>query len=449
MTRWTEYLALPLAAALLSGCSDEAPAGLAEGALQVATATTGQDPDDDGYLVLVNGSSGGAVGATDALTITGLAAGDVEVELAGVAGNCAIVGSNPRAVTVSAGATASVAFAVACEPAVAMAMVSGDDQRGRAGHELGEPLVVRVTDSGGVGIPNVVVTWSVTSGDGALDGRWQACPPPYEYDSGDPVPVVSAITDAGGFARITFMPTWFGPVTVTARSHGIPGSPVTFTTDATDPGARIEIVGGAEQDGAFGAWEQANGLTVRVTDGEGRGVAHVPVTWVRTPLNGILRRSGCFGSLGGRAITRTRESLEPAGSGYTGLVFVPKSLGASTVSASLPGVDGIPVVFTVNTATVVVGLAVDPWLGGPGFVGPGFSPDVTVPAGVAVEFLNANAAARIKSTSMPAGGASFDSGSMGPDARFRFVPDAPGRWEFVDEISGKTGTVTVTADAGG
>lgn len=448
MTRWTEYLALPLAAALLSGCSDEAPAGLAEGALQVATATTGQDPDDDGYLVLVNGSSGGAVGATDALTISGLAAGDVEVELAGVAGNCAIVGSNPRIVKVSAGATASVGFAVACEPAIAMAMISGDDQPGKAGEELDEPLVVRVADSRGVGIPNVVVTWSVSSGDGVLDGRWQACPPPFEHAAGDPAPVASAITDAGGFARITFMPTWFGPVTVIARSHGIPGSPVAFTTDATDPGARIEIVGGAEQDGAFGAWEQHNALTVRVTDGEGRGVAHVPVAWARSPLNGILRRSGCFGSLGAQAITRPHESEEPAGQGYTGLVFLPKSLGTSTVTASLAGVDGTTVVFTVNTATVIVGLADDVWYGGPGFVGPGFSPDVTVPAGVTVEFHNINATARIKSTSVPPGGASFDSGTLVPDARFRFVPDVTGTWQFVDEISGETGTLTVTAAAG-
>ena len=50
--------------------------------------------------------------------------------------------------------------------------------------------------------------------------------------------------------------------------------------------------------------------------------------------------------------------------------------------------------------------------------------------------------ARIASTSVPPGGETFASGSLEGRSSFEFVPGVPGTWEYVDEVSGATGTLT-------
>jgi hypothetical protein len=80
---------------------------------------------------------------------------------------------------------------------------------------------------------------------------------------------------------------------------------------------------------------------------------------------------------------------------------------------------------------------------GPAFLGaPDDSSDVTVPIGAPVEWVNWLESARIMSTSAPPGGASFDSGELSQGERFEFVPDVAGTWEYVDPVSGATGTLT-------
>lgn len=330
-------------------------------------------------------------------------------------------------------------------PGVVLGMVSGDQQTGRAGRQLAERLVVRVTDAHGVGIPNVSVTWTVTAGEGALNGRWQECPLA-ENQFGDPETAISTLTDQSGFARVSFMPTWFGPVKVAASSAGIPGSPVTFTTDASDPGARIELVSGNNQQGVAGAWAGGNDLTVRILDGHGDGVLHVPVKWRIKSGIGVLRvHSGCSGGRvgGDNLVTRTGTYLSPAGEGYTSLTFSPTTVGVSSVAVSVPGVDGSGAVFAVNTNRVLIGLSVDPWSGGPGFVGPGWKADVTVPAGTIVEFFNDNGSARIASITAPDGGTPFDSGSLKTGEVFQFIPNVAGTWNYVDQVSGAAGKLIV------
>lgn len=50
----------------------------------------------------------------------------------------------------------------------AVAIVSGNNQTARTGTALPQPLVVRVTDADGVGVEDVNVSWSVTSGPGSV-----------------------------------------------------------------------------------------------------------------------------------------------------------------------------------------------------------------------------------------------------------------------------------------
>jgi Tol biopolymer transport system component len=84
------------------------------GSVQVTTATSGADPDPNGYAIAVDGSDRGTAGASGTMTVEGLTPGDHLVGLNGVAGNCQVQGDNPRTASVTAGATATAAFAITC-----------------------------------------------------------------------------------------------------------------------------------------------------------------------------------------------------------------------------------------------------------------------------------------------------------------------------------------------
>lgn len=136
-------------------------------------------------------------------------------------------------------------------------------------------------------------------------------------------------------------------------------------------------------------------------------------------------------------VTRTQTG------GITYLSFRPFTVGTHLVEASVAGLENPSVTFEVRAVTMVIGLAHDPLINLPtSFFGPHFKPDNTVPVGTPVEFWNREPEARIASMSAPPNGISFDSGSLGEDDRYLFIPEVAGTWEFVDQISGATGTLT-------
>lgn len=51
-----------------------------------------------------------------------------------------------------------------------LTIISGDNQPAKAGRELSQPLVVRVTDHKGRGAENRTVTWTVEDGGGVFGG---------------------------------------------------------------------------------------------------------------------------------------------------------------------------------------------------------------------------------------------------------------------------------------
>lgn len=85
------------------------------GHLSVTTTTSGEDLDPDGYEVSVDGGTATPIGLDDTLTFSDLSIGDHQVELTGLASNCAIQGENPRSVPVADGQTTPTTFAVVCE----------------------------------------------------------------------------------------------------------------------------------------------------------------------------------------------------------------------------------------------------------------------------------------------------------------------------------------------
>jgi hypothetical protein len=108
-------------------------------------------------------------------------------------------------------------------PAATIALVSGNDQHGKAGEPLDEPLVVRVTDPSGRGVSNHPVSFEIASGGGVLGERCEPIPPVSMRSSG---------TDTDGIARMAFLPTVLGRSTVIARL-GAPQQSIIFTVETT------------------------------------------------------------------------------------------------------------------------------------------------------------------------------------------------------------------------
>jgi hypothetical protein len=87
------------------------------GTIEVVATTTGSGSDPDGFAALLDGVDRGPVTSGVAATFSQLPPGSHTIGLSGLAANCQVVGDNPRGVTVSAGQTAQVPFAVTCTAA--------------------------------------------------------------------------------------------------------------------------------------------------------------------------------------------------------------------------------------------------------------------------------------------------------------------------------------------
>jgi hypothetical protein len=85
------------------------------GSISVTTATSGF-LQDDGYQVLVNGESKGAIGANDELMLVDVEPATYEVDLGDLASNCTVEGASA---TVVPEQTASVSLTVVCTHAAA------------------------------------------------------------------------------------------------------------------------------------------------------------------------------------------------------------------------------------------------------------------------------------------------------------------------------------------
>jgi WD40 repeat protein len=94
------------------------------GSLRLSTTTTGPNLDPDGYAFAVDGGTSQPIGINATATLTNVAAASHSVQLSGLAGNCSVAGTNPRPVTVTAGATAETSFAVTCAAATGSIQVT-------------------------------------------------------------------------------------------------------------------------------------------------------------------------------------------------------------------------------------------------------------------------------------------------------------------------------------
>lgn len=91
----------------------EQPLAPPTGILRVTAATTGIDPDPDGYRVSVNGDTGIALAANDTLVVH-VVGGEYTLTLSGLAVNCVAIGGTDRSVRVAADSLGEVSFSVHC-----------------------------------------------------------------------------------------------------------------------------------------------------------------------------------------------------------------------------------------------------------------------------------------------------------------------------------------------
>jgi hypothetical protein len=77
--------------------------GAPTGSVEVTITTTGDQPDPDGYVVSLDGSTGLPVGTSGTVSITSVAPGAHEIRVGGLAANCVVSGGNLRHLTVESG----------------------------------------------------------------------------------------------------------------------------------------------------------------------------------------------------------------------------------------------------------------------------------------------------------------------------------------------------------
>ena len=232
---------------------------------------------------------------------------------------------------------------VAPRPTVArLQAVSGDGQRGDVGIPLPSPLVVAVQDGAGRGIAGAPVAFMVTAGSGVLESE-------------------VVITDAGGRAANSLIPTAEGPIQVTASVDGLER---VFVANAVEIGTRCSgggikprliKISGNNQSGRPGQ-ELPDPLVVRLEDQFGEPIVGGAVSAEIVRGDGDLTQVSC------------QNGITPPGSATTdqfGEACFRLRLGATSeedvivrVSALDLTVQFLAIVGTVDTPDTPLDLAV-------------------------------------------------------------------------------------------
>ena len=193
-------------------------------------------------------------------------------------------------------------------------MVRGDDQIGLPGAALRDPLIVRLVDAAGVGIPNRAVLWVLRAGDGS-------------------VTPTTGTTDAEGYASAEWtLGSEPGTNSVEAQVPDVGSVVFTATVTGTPGTGSIELVAGDNQQTPVGA-QVPTAPSVRVRDANGDPVEGVLVTFQVTGGDGEVSPSQQITDEDG--IARVEWTLGD-------------SPGTNTLEAHADELSGSPVVFTAE-----------------------------------------------------------------------------------------------------
>lgn len=193
-----------------------------------------------------------------------------------------------------------------------LAGYAGNNQTAKPNFAVATLPSVIITDTAGIPVAGVAVTFAIVSGGGSVTGA-------------------SATSNADGIATVG---SWIlgstpGSNSLTASSGALAGSPFTFNATAVPaPPKTIGLAGGDGQNAAAGKPVPIP-PTIKVTDADGLGVANVAVTFAV--------RSGGGSVTGANAVTNSL-GIASVGSWILGQ-------GGNSLTASVPGLIGSPVVF--------------------------------------------------------------------------------------------------------
>jgi Big-like domain-containing protein len=154
------------AAAVGCGGGGELTVPPTTGTVVITTSTSGGSPDADGYSVQMDAEPARAIGAAETLTSTQVTPGNHTVHLREVAANCAVSGDNPRTISVTAGETTTINFAVTCNQASTTTTIISDNPDPSVPNQ---PVTVtyRVDWTASAGTATGRVDVAVTDGGGA------------------------------------------------------------------------------------------------------------------------------------------------------------------------------------------------------------------------------------------------------------------------------------------
>ena len=165
------------------------------GNLTVAVATSGPVPDPDGYTATVNGSQTVELPTNGAATLAGIAAGQVQVALSGLADNCTVMGPNPQSATLGNAQNLTLSFSVECTGGT-LEVTTTTTGPFLPGYEMS--LAVDDGQSAAIGSDETV---SLTVIDGDRTVELQGLPGQCVTSSANPASVSVA---NGGVGKVTF-----------------------------------------------------------------------------------------------------------------------------------------------------------------------------------------------------------------------------------------------------
>ncbi|MGZ5384413.1 MAG: TolB family protein [Acidimicrobiia bacterium] len=175
------------------------------GSIEITAVTGGIEPDADGYAVTIDAGTAIPLRPDAPIRRDGVAAGQHQVHLGGLASNCAVEGTNPRTIVVVAGGTSIVSFAVTCT-ATSGTLEITTSTAGDAPDPDGYTVVVDNSRAQPIGINDALTVLSLTPGlhQVTLAGVAQNCR--VEGDNPRPVTVTQGPIARAEFAIVCSPP---------------------------------------------------------------------------------------------------------------------------------------------------------------------------------------------------------------------------------------------------
>ncbi len=212
-------------------------------------------------------------------------------------------------------ASATFDAAALAGPPAAIAIISGNTQRGIAGEELLQPLVVRVIDSAGSPVPGQALSFNVLAGEGSVLGG-------------------TVLSDQFGTARERWtLGRLAGPQALEVQAVAPPsGAPIALARfDAAalaGPPAAIVATGGSGQS-AYRGTTLPIPIGVHVVDANGNSVSGVTVDFVptagigsATPASTITDTSGDAKAAWTLGPPKGQQTMEARGTSLPAVTFV-------------------------------------------------------------------------------------------------------------------------------